>query len=190
MERLRQYLLTFGLFDDAAIKEALALFERRSLLKGDLLTMEGQHCKQVAFILSGAFRSYYLTPGGDDMTYCFRFPADFVGAYSSFITGQPSVENIQAMTASEILCIRKEQIERLAAQQHSWATFLRIVAETQYVELEQRVFDLQRLTAKERYAALLTKQPTYLQEIPLQYIASYLGITPRHLSRIRKELFF
>ncbi len=89
------------------------------------------------------------------MTYCFRFPTDFVGAYSAFITGDPSVENIQAMTDAEVLFIRKDDVASLAKQKLPWATFLRIVAEREYVELEQRVFDLQRLSVKERYAALV-----------------------------------
>ncbi|MNL38520.1 hypothetical protein D3C87_1607400 [compost metagenome] len=63
-----------------------------------------------------------------------------------------------------------------------------MIAEQQYLELENRLFLFQKEKAKERYIDLLKNQPLYVQQIPLQYLASYLGITPRHLSRLRKEI--
>lgn len=68
--------------------------------------------------------------------------------------------------------------------------FLKMIAEQEYLELEKRFFQMQRDSAAKRYASLLYNQPNYIQEIPLQYLASYLGITQRHLSRIRKEISF
>ena len=72
----------------------------------------------------------------------------------------------------------------------NWIKFLKIVAEQQYIELEKRIFQLQKNNAFERYSDLLKNHPEYLQNIPLQYLASYLGITQRHLSRIRREICF
>lgn len=190
MESLRRYLKSFGLLHEQELADALALFERQLLPKGFSFTKEGQPCRQLAFIKSGIFRSYYTTAAGEDMTYCFRFPNDFVGAYSSFITGGPSVEHIESLTPVEVYMIRKDEVEKLVHGSHNWAKLLKVVAEQQYLELEDRVFSFQRLSAAERYQALLTKQPRYVLEIPLQYIASYLGITQRHLSRVRKELHF
>ena len=66
--------------------------------------------------------------------------------------------------------------------------FMRIMAEQAYVEQEARIFRLQRSSAQERYNKLLAEQPDYLQQIPLRYLASYLGVTQRHLSRIRSQL--
>lgn len=68
--------------------------------------------------------------------------------------------------------------------------FLKLIAEQQYLELENRVFQLQKETALQRYTSLLNNHPEFVQEIPLQYLASYLGITQRHLSRIRKQISF
>jgi len=67
---------------------------------------------------------------------------------------------------------------------------LKVVAEQQYIELEKRIFKLQKDNASKRYADLIKHQPEYILKIPLQYLASYLGITQRHLSRIRKEISF
>ena len=111
-------------------------------------------------------------------------------AYSSFITGQNTVENIQAITDVELLIIPKSTIDDLVKENANWIKFLKIVAEQQYIELEKRIFQLQKNSALQRYRDLITNQPEYIQHIPLQYLASYLGITQRHLSRIRKEISF
>jgi len=136
------------------------------------------------------FRSYYTSRKGEEVTYCFRFPNDLMTAYSSFITGKGSVETMQAISPAEILVIQKESIDELVRKYSGMTEFLKVISEQQYLELEQRIFQLQRDSAMERYTYLLQNQPEYIQQIPLQYLASYLGVTQRHLSRIRKEVSF
>lgn len=184
--QLKSFLAHFNLFTEAEIDEAIFLFSTRSLKKGDYFVKEGQKCSEVAFIESGVFRSFYIAPNGNEMTYCFRFPGDLVAAYSAFITGNGSVEYIQALADTELLVIPKDQIDQLVTKNPAWIHFLKIIAEQQYLELEGRVFQLQRDSAQERYQNLLDNQPEYIQQISVQHLASYLGITQRHLSRIRK----
>ncbi len=186
--QLKSFLAHFNLFTEAEIAEAVLLFSKRTLKKGEYFVQEGQKCSEVAFIESGVFRSFYLAPNGNEMTYCFRFPGDMAAAYSAFITGNGSVEYIQALADAELLVIPKDQIDRLLANNPAWIHFLKIIAEQQYLELEGRVFQLQRDSAQERYQNLIEDQPEYIQQISLQHLASYLGITQRHLSRIRKEI--
>ena len=83
---------------------------------------------------------------------------------------------------------KKEAVDQLVKDDLNWTRFLKMIAEEEYLELENRFFQLQRDSAAQRYKALLGNQPDYVQKIPLQYLASYLGITQRHLSRIRKEI--
>ena len=111
-------------------------------------------------------------------------------AYSSFLTAHPTQENIQAITKTELLIIQKSKFETLSHQNSNWTYFLKTIAEQQYIELEKRIFQLQKSDAKKRYAELVKNQPEFIQKIPLQYLASYLGITQRHLSRIRKDFTF
>lgn len=184
--QLRSFLARFNLFTEAEIDEAIFLFSTRSLKKGDYFVQEGQKCSEVAFIESGVLRSFYITPNGNEMTYCFRFPCDLVAAYSAFITGNGSVEYIQALADTQLLVIPKDQIDQLVTKNSAWIHFLKIIAEQQYLELEGRVFQLQRDSAPERYQKLIENQPEYIQQISVQHLASYLGITQRHLSRIRK----
>ncbi len=187
---IEQYLRSFDLFSNEEINQLVQLFEVRNLKKNDIFINEGKTSNEVAFVIDGLFRSFYISEEGKDITYCFRFPNQFIAAYSSFITGNPSVENIQAITKAQILVIKKEVIQGLSIHSLKWTIFLKIVAEQQYLELENRIFQLQRDSASKRYKSLMENQPTYIQKLPLQYLASFLGITQRHLSRIRSEVSF
>lgn len=187
---LNVFFKRFDLFSELEISSIVALFEKRTIGKTDYLVREGEGCEEIAFIESGVFRSFYTSESGEELTYCFRFPDDLIGAYSAFITGGKSIESIQAIVPTVVWAIKKKDLDALAIALPQWNTFLKIIAEQQYLELEQRVIQFQRTTAQERYRNLLLNHPTFIQYIPLQYLASYLGITQRHLSRIRKEITF
>ena len=113
-----------------------------------------------------------------------------MASYSSFISGKPSIENLQVISESTLFVIKKEKIQELISENPKWSEFLRMIAEQEYLELEKHFFQLQRDAAAQRYAFLIENQPYCIQKIPLQYLASYLGIPKRHLSRIRKEISF
>lgn len=187
---LKSFLNSFQVLTDSEIDSLLQIAIPRILEKSEFLIREGETCKEVAFLISGIFRSYYLSENGDEITYCFSFPGTMMTAYSSFITGIPSVENIQTITATHVLSIPKHKIEALEEKNQNWTKFLKKVAEQNYIYLEDRFFQLQKNNATQRYQALIDNHPEYLRQIPLQYLASYLGITQRHLSRIRKEISF
>jgi CRP-like cAMP-binding protein len=186
----KEYFQNFNLFSENEIDAFLQLFEVRKVNKNEYFVQEGERCKEVAFIKSGLFRSFYQADDGKDMTYCFRFPNTMMAAYSSFISDCLSRENMQAITDAELMVLKKEAVDELVKDNLNWIRFLKTIAEQEYLELENRFFQLQRDTAAQRYETLLRNHPDYIQNIPLQYLASYLGITQRHLSRIRKEISF
>ncbi|GCC52691.1 Crp/Fnr family transcriptional regulator [Chryseotalea sanaruensis] len=187
---IKKYLQSFHVLTDDEIENFIQLSTKRNLNKSDYFIRETETCQEVAFVQTGTFRSYYISDKGEETTYCITFPNNLMTAYSSFITGQSTEENIQAITSAELLIIPKNKIDGLALKNPNWLKFMKIVAEQQYVELENRIFKLQKKSATQRYIDLLKHQPEYVQNIPLQYLASYLGITQRHLSRIRKEISF
>ncbi|MCH2082844.1 MAG: Crp/Fnr family transcriptional regulator [Saprospiraceae bacterium] len=184
---MEQFLKSLGFLTNHEIQEVLSLCYSKTIKKGTFLIQEGQYAKEVAFVQSGIFRSFYTTQAGEEVTYCFMFPDHFVSAYSSFISGDPSIENIQAITDVEMLLLSKADIERIAENSLHLTKVLRYLAEQQFIEQERRIFLLQREKAEFRYEDLMKKNPDYFLQIPLQYIASYLGITQRHLSRIRAK---
>lgn len=187
---LRKTLQAYNILADDEIDAFIRLASHKTLQKSEYYIKEGETCNSVCFILSGLLRSYYMTEKGDDMTYCITFPHNFMTAYSSFLTGQTTQENIQAIETTELLVIQKNQMEKLTQTSSNWLQFQKVIAEQQYIELEKRIFLLQGSNATKRYAELVKNHPAYLQNIPLQYLASYLGVTQRHLSRIRKEFAF
>lgn len=182
---IKSFFKSFNIFEEQEIDKIVPFFVSRKLTKHAYFAAEGTPCTEVALVKSGILRSYYTIQHAEEITYCFRFPNDLMASYSSFITGNPSLESIQAIGAVELFVIKKNKIEELAKDNSAWLKFLKLIAEQQYMELERRVFQLQKETASERYAYLLKNHANYIQNIPLNYIASYLGISQRHLSRIR-----
>jgi CRP-like cAMP-binding protein len=187
---IEDYFKNFNILTDEEIAQINHVATKRALNKIDYFIRQGETCKEVAFILSGTLRSFYVSDKGEEITYCITFPNNLMTAYSSFITGQYTEENIQAITNVEMLTIPKNKIDALANQNPNWMKFLKLVAEQQYIELEKRIFQLQKNNALQRYSDLLKNQPEYIEKIPLQYLASYLGVSQRHLSRIRREISF
>ena len=185
---MQNLLRSYQLFSEAEIESLGPVLRSRRLEKGDYLIKAGKICTEIAFVQSGLLRSYYTKDDGDEITYCFTFENTLMTAYSSLITGLPSSENIQALVPTELWVLQKRDLDALAQRSINWILLQKHLAEQQYVELEKRIFSYQKEKASERYRDLLLAQPHYLQQIPLQYLASYLGITRRHLSRIRREM--
>lgn len=187
---IQTFFQNFNVFSKQEINDVLNCFEVRNMIKNDIFVQEGQHCREIAFIQSGIFRSYYNSDVGTESTFCFRFPHELLASYSSFISGHASVETIQAISNAELLIIKVSKIKKLTQNNQNWIKFLKIIAEQEYLELEKRFFQFQRENAAQRYQKLIETQPDYIKNIPLRYLASYLGISQRHLSRIRKEISF
>ena len=186
--QLLEYLKQYNLFTDSEINEFISLATISTIKKGDFFIKNDEICTTLSFVNFGIFRSFYYSNNDEEITYCFTFPNSLLVAYSSFITQNKSEENLQALTDSEIISISKKELENLAESNNKWLNFLKIIAEKEYVELEKWIFNHQKSNAQKRYVDLIHSNPQFVQQIPLHYIASYLGITQRHLSRIRASI--
>ncbi|MDW3652832.1 MAG: Crp/Fnr family transcriptional regulator [Bacteroidia bacterium] len=182
---MKAILQSFQLLTEEEIEAFQDMLVPKRLKKGEYFIQEGRVCREIAFISSGFFRSYYFSSSGEELTYCFTFQQSFLAAYSSFITQEPTQENIQAMMEVEMLTISREKIIALENSSSNWLKVFKRMAEEEYVKMEKRIFLLQKESAETKYQDLLKHHPDYLNLIPLNYLASYLGITQRHLSRIR-----
>ena len=186
--QMLEYLKQYNLFTDSEINEFISLATISTIKKGDFFIKQDEICTTLSFVNFGIFRSFYYSNNDEEITYCFTFPNSLLVAYSSFITQNKSEENLQALTDSEIISISKKELENLAESNNKWLNFLKIIAEKEYVELEKWIFNHQKSNAQKRYVDLIHSNPQIVQQIPLHYIASYLGITQRHLSRIRASI--
>ncbi|WP_299834522.1 Crp/Fnr family transcriptional regulator [uncultured Tenacibaculum sp.] len=186
---LKEYLRSFQVLSEEEIQNFMNQAEIKRIKKGGFLAESGKVNTKIGFIKEGILRSFYSSSNDDDITYCFRFAGSFASAYSSYLTGKPSVENLQAITDVEILVWTKSQLIELEKESANWTMLLKILTEYEYIELERRIFMLKKETAEHKYLDLIQNQPQLIKEIPLNYLASYLGITQRHLSRIRKTVY-
>lgn len=160
----------------------------RTLKKGDFLLKENQVCNEIVFIKKGILRSFFVNHKGDEITNCFAFENEFMASFASFITEERAEENIQALTDTEVQVLNRKSLEKLYQSGYNWQETGRKLTEIEFVNLNKRMISFQKLSGKQRYEELFQQHQKYLQLIPLQYLASYLGITPRHLSRIRKAI--
>ncbi|WP_293305122.1 Crp/Fnr family transcriptional regulator [Pedobacter sp. UBA5917] len=185
---MQNYLQSFNILLPSEIDAFVVNATPRKLKKGEFFITEHHICREIAFIKSGILRSYYTSANAEEYTYCLTFPNQFMTAYSSLITGNPTVENIQAMSDVDLMIIKKEVVDDLADSSINGLKLLKTIAEQQYLHLEKRIFMYQKDAAKERYLELFKSYPDYIKQIPVKYLASFLAITPRHLSRLRREI--
>lgn len=185
MPDLKTFLQSFNILTTDEIDSFIQLGKSKRIKNGGFFIQEGKVCQEVAFIESGLFRSFYYSSTSEEVTYCFTFSNAFLTAYSSFISQDPTSENIEALTDVELLSFSRNDILKFEQESTNWLRLSKMIAEAEYIKMERRVFLLQKEAAEKRYSELMKQHPEYLQQIPLSYLASYLGITQRHLSRIR-----
>lgn len=171
--------------DECALIENAFISTR--LRKGELWIKQGKICDQIAYVLSGKLRSYYIDDDGNEITCFFTTPNTFISSFTSFLTNTPSNENISVLEFSELRVITKRDLENLSQLVPKMHVFRRVQAENLFITMEKRISMLQSQTAFERYEKIIKENPEILLSVPLQYTASFLGITPQHLSRLRKD---
>lgn len=184
---LRKYISQFLTFTEDEWQLHQALLLRRFLKKGEFLLRGGEVCNHVTFINKGHFRSYNIIDG-DDITFNFAFEGNYVTDYTSFVSRRPSTDYIVAMDDAEILQLKYEDLQAAYEKSPVWQKFGRLMAEFVLIHISQRNKGLLFNTPEERYLNLMKERPKVFERVPQQYIASYLGIKPESLSRIRKRL--
>lgn len=157
----------------------------RQYKKGAYLIREGQTEQHIYFLNSGATRHYFLRDG-KEFTVDFQFAGDFVTAYYSLITREPSAVFITVMEDADVWMISQETLQTFYARFKYGERIGRLIAEGEYVKRLRKEMDLLSLTAEERYAALMNRDPGLVAGISVKHLSSYLGIQPESLSRIRR----
>jgi len=187
MQQLLNHISNYSTLNTEAQNALNNAFEKVTLSKNTFLLSEGKTCRHLYFLEKGALRGFY-TLDGKEITHWFAFENDFVTSFHSFITNEPSVENIQLLEGSVLWSISKEKLTDLFDKYHEIERLMRIAYEKYYIRLEERFVNAQFKSAKERYEGLLLQTPHILERVPLGYIASYLGFSQETLSRVRSKL--
>lgn len=164
----------------------LNIVKVKSFKRKELILKEGDTCKYLYFVNSGCIRYYYIVDG-EEKTGQFFFENGWYTDMESFLTQLPSQQNIQAIEPCELVLIPKEKLYRLYDDMPIFERLGRLLLEQSFIGIHSKNKSLTTLTQEEQYLAIVEQRPKVIQRVPLQYIASYLGIKPESLSRIRKR---
>ena len=187
LENIRAFIEQFVHLSDQEFQAGVEALEIKRLKKNEFFLKEGQIAHYIAFNNKGYLRVYYNTDDGDvtrDITPLHTFATGL----PSFVNESPSYEVIQATTDCELFIINKEDMQGLFDRYQNWERFGRLVIQDMFVKAQARLYAFIALDAETRYQRLLSEHPDMLQNVPLQYIASYLGVTQQSLSRLRRKI--
>lgn len=160
---------------------------KREFSKKEIIVRTGQKENYLSFIEKGIVQ-FSIPASQDDLTFGFAFAGNFVSAYDFFLTQKPSNYNLKAITDTVLWSISYEDLQQIYARTAIGNTIGRMASEALFLKKSKRELSLLTESAEQRYVNLFTEQPHLLRLIPLKYIASYIGITPQALSRIRKRI--
>ncbi len=191
---MEEYLPLFGYLSKLAElseedREDLAnAFVPASYTKGEYVSEYGKVNDKLTFVHEGYCRVYVIDMDGNERTIHMAGNFDFVGAISSFLAQKPSDEYVQAVTDVKALNVSYKALNVLYDKSHKWERFGRQIMEHLFLRKQRRVINFIQQTAEERYRFLLETKPDMILNVPMQYTASFLGITPETLSRIRAKV--
>lgn len=182
---LRHALRAVSPLSDEDLDALTAHSQRIQLDKGGSLLQAGQRACTTAFVLSGGLREYYVLEDGNERTKGFNLPGEFGGSLSDLLSDRPSRVWITAEAPTALVCTPWEIYDRLSHDRPAWSAFARRFAETLYLIKVEREFELLALDAARRYARAKQRWPMLEAVFSQKDIASYVGVTPVHLSRLR-----
>jgi len=175
-------------FDEAEKDIITGLFKEKTYKKGDFFLADGQICKQVGFVVKGLMR-YYINHDGEEKTYAFSQENEYVCNYESFIPQSPSSKIIQALEDSVVLVISHSDLQLLYAKVREGERYGRIAIEMVFLQILKDINSFYTETPELRYERFLKNHSDLQQRISQYHIASFVGVKPQSLSRIRKRIF-
>ena len=165
-----------------------AILKPRTLRKRQYLVQAGDVFRYECFVVKGCLRTYLVDEKGQEHVVMFAMEEWWTGDMNSFLSGQPAIYNVDALEDSELLLIEKSNLEKLYTDIPKFDRFFRLLLQNAFISMQRRIADNLSIPAEERYINFTNKFPQLEQRVPLRHIASYLGITPESLSRIRKQI--
>ncbi len=183
---LKSFISRYVHLDTTALTDISGRFRKKKLKKNDFLLREGEVCSDIIFVQEGCLRLFYISDDIETSVW-FSFRGSSAIEISSFISGRPSSYFLQAIEDSEVLALPKAELNKLYNTYPQMQEMMKNFLEDVVLHLIDRFTSLQRDSAETRYRTLLSK-PDYLQKIPQKYLASFIGVTPTSLSRIRRKI--
>ena len=160
----------------------------KKLRKKQYLLQEGDICKHLCVVEKGALRAYVLNEKGDEHITAFALEGWTMGDLSSFIKEEPATLNIDALEDCELVLISKAAHDELLQKMPKYETYIRKLMTDAYMALQKRTANMISLNLEERYNALMQMYPNIVQRVPQHMIASFMGLSPETLSRVRSRI--
>lgn len=160
----------------------------KKLRKKQYLLQEGDVCKVLAFIEKGALRSYFIDDKGVERIIQFALEGWTISDLYSFLTGDPATYTIDALEHSELILINAQAHHKLLNALPKYERYIRLQITDAYIALQKRITSVISLELEERYTYFSSLYPDIVQRVPQHMIASYMGLTPETLSRVRKRI--
>jgi CRP-like cAMP-binding protein len=185
---LRQNIEAQIALSDAEYALARSMFRPARVRRRGVLLAEGERCDAIYFVERGALFSYKTGAAGDIHVVQLALEGYWISDLYSFFSGAPALYSIEAVEDSELLALERGSFERLCDELPKFDRMFRIQIQNAYIELQRRIAATFSEDGERRYRALTEEQPEVARRFPQYLIASYLGIKPQSLSRIRKRL--
>ena len=160
----------------------------KKLRKKQFLLQEEDICKYIAFVEKGAMRAYTVNEKGTEHIIQFALEGWLISDLYSFLTGEPATYNIDALENAELVLISKAAHEELLLKLPKYETYTRLQITGAYIAMQRRLTSIISLSLEERYTYFTSLYPDIVQRVPQHMIASFMGLTPETLSRVRKRL--
>lgn len=187
-EALVKHFNNFFPLTENESKELLTRFSERKIRRRGFVLQVGDVCRHFTFVVSGCLKMYAVDKAGKEHNLQFAAENDWITNLSSFYSENPGSVYIEALEPTLILQIDHRDLLHLYTHYHKFDRNFRIIIEQKYIELQNRILLSISSTADERYETFLEQYPHLSNRLPNTQIASYLGITPEFLSKIRKDL--
>ncbi|MGF1636401.1 MAG: Crp/Fnr family transcriptional regulator [Cyclobacteriaceae bacterium] len=187
MQSLEHYIKEyFGVLKQNELKTVCDKFIEENLPKGEFFLRQGQQAHKLSFIKSGLIR-IYAQDDGKEITQWISSPGYFVTEISSFMFGGSSRWNMQALSEVDLFSINRNDYQQIVKEVPRWHELEKLFIVKCFAILENRIYNHLSKTAEERYHDFFAQNPALFNQVPLQYIASMLGMTPETFSRIRNK---
>lgn len=187
MDKIRNYIENFTEINDEDWKFFSSKLQKKSYPKKSIITEIGETENHISFIQKGIVR-LLIPKKEEEITFGFSFENEFISAYDSFLIQKPSQYQLETLADTCLLSITYSDLQKVYLQTKIGNLIGRLVAERLFILKSNRALSLLNDSAEKRYLNLFTERPNLIKEIPLKYIASYIGVTPQSLSRIRKQI--
>lgn len=171
--------------EEAKLKE---FFIPKKIRKRQYVLNAGDVCQYITFVEKGMLRSFTVDDDGNEHVVQFAIEGWWISDVGSFISGNNALYNIEALEDSEVLNLTKQAMDDMMDQLPQLERYFRLLMQNNIIALQRRVIAYMSLSAEEKYLKLMDVCPDIISRAPQQYVASYLGITPETLSRIRKQV--